>query len=74
MPLSTLCLPDAISLCSASAFLRMLLALAVFLKSAPVAVGRGGLGGARVGLGGDGVVSFSCWTESADSSRFSTGL
>lgn len=53
VPLSTLRLPASISLCRASGVFRVLLALAVFLKSAVVAV-RGGLGGARGGGGGGG--------------------
>jgi hypothetical protein len=52
VPLSTLCRCGAMSLCSSSAFLRrMLFALAVFLRSAPVVTVRGGLGGARGGGG-----------------------
>lgn len=73
--LSTLCLPEAISLCSASAFRRMLFTLAVFLRSAPLVAVSGGLGGALVGLGGDGVDSLPCCCSPAsvdsgvDSSR-----
>lgn len=52
VPLSTLCLCGSISLCSSSAFFRrMLFALAVFLRSAPVVAVSGGLGGARGGVG-----------------------
>lgn len=54
VPLSTLRLPDSISFCIVSVFRRMLLALAVFRKSAAVVAVSGGLGGARVGAGGDG--------------------
>lgn len=52
VPLSTLWRPDSISRCRASEFLRVLLALAVFLKSAAVVAVSGGLGGARGGGGG----------------------
>jgi len=52
VPLSTLCLCGSISRCSSSAFFRrMLLALAVFLRSAAVVAVSGGLGGARGGVG-----------------------
>lgn len=52
VPLSTLCLWGSISLCSSSAFFRrMLFALAVFLRSAPVVAVSGGDGGARGGVG-----------------------
>lgn len=62
VPLSTLRRPSSISFCRESAFfLRMLFALAVFLRSAPAVVFvvavNGGLGGARVGGFGD--ASFS---------------
>jgi hypothetical protein len=53
VPLSTLRLPDSVSLCTASEVRRVLLTLAVFLRSAAAVVAvSGGLGGARVGAGG----------------------
>lgn len=69
--LSTLCLPDAISRCSESAFLRMLFALAVFLRSAPMVAASGGLGGGLVGRGGESCfcASTSVASDTAGSSR-----
>ena len=53
VPLSTLWRPSSISLAIMSgSFLRMLFALAAFLRSAPVVAVSGGLGGARGGGGG----------------------
>jgi hypothetical protein len=52
VPLSTLRLPPSISFLIASTFFRrMLLLLAVFLRSAAVVAVNGGLGGARAGGG-----------------------
>ena len=69
VPLSTLCLPDAISFSSAkvSTTLRMLFALAVFLRSAPLVAVSGGEGGGRVGLGGEGVVPMFFFCSSSAS-------
>jgi len=72
VPLSTLCLCGAMSLCISSAFLRrMLFALAVFLRSAPVVAVRGGLGGAR---GGGGAVLLGGGGEGSSLTSVASGV
>jgi len=79
VPLSTLWRPAAMSLCTSSTFLRrMLFALAVFRRSVPAVAVRGGLGGARGGvgatrLGACGVTS-GCWAALSSSTSVGSGV